>query len=67
MAGTVEWRQLAKGDGALLRSCGELLQVLRQENTNTGEPIRFYRQDEPYGCFVNFSPHPIFQYFGQFW
>lgn len=24
-----------------------------------GEPIRFYRQDDPYGEFSNFSPHPV--------
>ncbi|NJM11889.1 MAG: NADAR family protein [Synechococcaceae cyanobacterium SM1_2_3] len=24
-----------------------------------GEPIQFYRQDESYGCFSNFSAHPI--------
>lgn len=23
------------------------------------EPIRFYRVSQPYGCFSNFSPHPM--------
>ena len=26
---------------------------------STAEPIYFYKADAPYGCFSNFSPHPI--------
>jgi len=29
-------------------------------------PIRFYRVNDPYGVFSNFSPHPITIY-GQRW
>jgi ribA/ribD-fused uncharacterized protein len=30
------------------------------------EPIHFYRVSDPYGCFSNFSPHPI-RLAGKFW
>ena len=31
-----------------------------------GDDIRFYRVDDPYGCFSNFSPHPV-RLGGQTW